>query len=140
MEGLKEFIETEVHVIFSKAIKRYAKEFREDEANAGLLLSLDSNNEVVYKVCIGGSPTKVVTIKDILNVKFIDLKGYSQIVPPHIKRLLMEFEQAYSGSAEVIVVLNPDNDDLIRLFLYVNQKQQKEVFVNEMIGPIKLST
>lgn len=80
---MQDFITNETKKIFSKAIKRYAKNDGIEEENVSILLhlfdegELDENGElerkVGYKICHNYTPVKSVSIMEILGVK-IDLK------------------------------------------------------------------
>ena len=87
---MEDFIINETKKIFNKAIKRFSKKDQVEENEVSLLLYLkeeDGEKETGYKVCHHHVPVRDTKIMEILGV-LIDLKGYSMLVPPQIKRLL----------------------------------------------------
>lgn len=138
---MEDFIISETSKIFSKAIKRYAKESGVTEDRVSILLGLfdegeidEKSGEVVrnvrYSVCLDHSPVKQVGIMEVLGVK-IDFKMYSVIVPPQIKNILENFERQYgSRDVEAMVYINDerfwktpeDEEDEVAFFVFKSGK------------------
>lgn len=117
---MEEFIISETNKIFNKAIKRFAKKDGVEQENVSILLSLgqDEDRSVVYRICHEFVPVKEVKIMDILGV-LIDIKGYSLLVPPQIKKILENFESEQgSTDIEVGVFLDREDDEEILYFLF----------------------
>ena len=131
-----EFILNETQKIFTKAIKRYAKETKGEEDFTSILLRLEmigGDKQVVYDYCYEGVDKKRVTIKEILNVK-IDMKGYSVLVPPHIRKFLLDFEtELNSKEIAVAIYLNREDDETVRVFLYRRSEFIREVCLEHLI-------
>lgn len=109
---MQEFIVSETNKIFKKAIKNFAKKEKVDESEVSILLTLsrDENKDVLYKICVHHTPKYQVNIMEILGVR-IDLKGYSVLVPPQIKKILEGFEQQKnSEEIDVCVYISRDED------------------------------
>jgi len=131
---MQEFIVAETSKIFSKGINRYVTKYKVDLHEVSILLYLQSDDEVGYQIYVNGNYSEDVTIKDILGVKMVDLKGYSVIAPPYIRKFLLDFkEELKSNKFDVSVYLDESGDD-VRFFLYDNGKLIKEVFLNELLG------
>ena len=134
MEGLEDVIISETQNVFEKAIKRYASENKVTEDRVSILLYL-IEGEDAYTLCIDNNPIKEVTIKDILGVKIMDMKGYSVILPPHIVSILKKLEDEHKSKIIDVSVhfdINGD-EDKIRFFLYKEDKVIKEIFLEELI-------
>lgn len=131
---MEEFIISETSKIFTKGVKRYVEKYKvEDPLDASVLLYIKSKEEVGYQVYVDGQFKEEVTIKDILGVKVIDLKGYSVIAPPYILNFLQDFaKELGTHQIDVTIYLNEDQDD-VRLFLSKEGKFVREVFLNELI-------
>lgn len=117
---MQEFIVSETTKIFNKAIKKQAKNSKIEDKDVSILLSLskDEERKVEYAICEYFQPVKKVGIMDILGVK-IDLRGYSMLVPPQIKKILENFEsEEKSSDIEVGVYVNPEDEDDIVYFLF----------------------
>ena len=134
MEGLEDVIISETTNVFERAIKRYASENKVTEDRISILLYL-IEGEDAYTLCIDNNPIKEVTIKDILGVKIMDMKGYSVILPPHIVSILKKLEDEHKSKIIDVSVhfdINGD-EDRIRFFLYKEEKVVKEIFLKELI-------
>lgn len=130
---MQEFIVSETSKVFTKGIKRYVDKYSSEMHDVSLLLYLKSKEDVGYQVYLSGDFKEEVTIKDILGVKMMDIKGYSVIAPPYIKKILEDLsEELKSNKVDLTLYLNEDGDD-VRYFLYESGKLQKEVFLNELI-------
>lgn len=134
MEGLEDVIISETTNVFEKAIKRYASENKVTEDRISILLYL-IEGEDAYTLCIDNNPIKEVSIKDILGIKYIDMKGYSIILPPQIVNILNKLEEEHkSNIIDVSVHFDINGDeDKIRFFLYKEDKIIKEIFLEELI-------
>jgi len=131
---MQEFIVEETSKIFTKGIKRFVEKNKVDIHEVSILLYLQRDNEVGYQIYVNGNYSENVTIKDILGVKVVDLKGYSVIAPPYIEKFLVNFRnELKSDKIDVSVYLNEDGDD-VRFFLYDNGKLIKEVFLKDLLG------
>jgi hypothetical protein len=131
---MEEFILSETRTIFNKAIKRFAKENKKDQNDVSFLLKLTPEREVGYLYCQDHSPFRETSIKEILNVRAIDMKGYTVLVPPQIKNIIEKLEaQLSSQNVEVCVYLDREDDDEIRYFVYQDGKYIKEVNLLELI-------
>ena len=118
---MEEFIIGETKKIFSKAIKRFSKKDGIEKENVSILLYLtegEDGREVGYKICHNHIPERESKIMEILGV-MIDIKGYSMLVPPQIKKIIENFEiELSTNEAEVCVYLDREDDDEVRYFLY----------------------
>lgn len=117
---MQEFIVSETNKIFNKAIQKFAKQDKLEDDQVSILLSLSKDEEknVEYTICHDFKPHKKVKIMDILGVK-VDLRGYSFLVPPQIKKILEGFEtEEKSSEVEVGVYINPEEDDEIVYYLF----------------------
>ena len=144
---MQEFIISETNKIFSKAILRFSKKESQDSLQASILLCLSNDEEknVVYKICFEHQVVRECSIMDILGVK-IDLKGYSMLVPPHIKKILENFsEELNSTNVEVMVYLgredendgedknDEEDENEVIYFLYNNQSLVKRFKLSEVL-------
>lgn len=131
---MEEFIINETNKIFTKAIKNFSKTDKVDEHEVSILLYLKGEDrETGYKVCHHHAPVREVTMMNILGVK-IDLKGYSLLVPPQIKKIIENFESSIgSKNIELCVYLNREEDDEVRFFLYNDGTLEKEVFLKDVL-------
>jgi hypothetical protein len=131
---MEEFILSETRTIFNKAIKRFAKENKRDSLDVSFLLKLTPEREVGYVYCQDHAPLRETNIKEILNVKVFDTKGYTLLVPPQIKKIIENLEaRMSSNNIEVCVYLDREDDDEIRYFVYQEGKYVKEVNLLELI-------
>lgn len=132
-----DFIAKETTKCFVKGIKRMAKEAVLDETQVSFLLSLkkgEEGSEVKYEVCHEYVPVRETTIKEVLGIKSIDLKGYSLFVPPRIKEILEDFSKELSSDAvEISVHLNREDGEGVRYFLYNDTKYVKEFFLEDVL-------
>lgn len=134
MDGLEDVIYSETKNVFEKAIKRYASENKVTEDRISILLYL-IEGEDAYTLCIDNNPIKEVTIKNILGIKYMDMKGYSIILPPQIVNILKKLEDEHKSKI-IDVSVHFDisgEDDIIRFFLYKEDKVIKEVFLEDLI-------
>jgi hypothetical protein len=131
---MEEFILSETRTIFNKAIKRFAKENKRDSLDVSFLLKLTPEREVGYVYCQDHAPLRETNIKEILNVKVFDTKGYTLLVPPQIKNIIENLEaRMSSNNIEVCVYLDREDEDEIRYFVYQEGKYVKEVNLLELI-------
>lgn len=131
---MEEFILSETRTIFNKAIKRFAKENKKDQLDVSFLLKLTPEREVGYLYCQDHTPFRETNIKEILNVRAFDMKGYTVLVPPQIKNIIEKLEtQLSSQNVEVCVYLDREDEDEIRYFVYQDGKYIKEVNLLELI-------
>ena len=131
---MEEFILSETRTIFNKAIKRFAKENKRDSLDVSFLLKLTPEREVGYVYCQDHTPLRETNIKEILNVKIFDTKGYTLLVPPQIKKIIENLEaRMSSNNIEVCVYLDREDDDEVRYFVYQEGKYVKEVNLLELI-------
>ena len=131
---MEDFIVSETSKIFSKGIKRYVDKYKTGLNDVSILLYLQKDNEVGYQIYVNGNYSEDVTIKDILGVKMMDLKGYSVIAPPYIQEFLLDFKnELKSNKIDVSVYLDEEGED-VRFFLYDNGKLIREVFLNKLLG------
>jgi len=133
---MEEFIINETKKIFSKAIKRFSKEDSVEQAEVSILLYLkeeDGERQTAYKVCHHHLPVRDSRIMEILGVR-IDLKGYSMLVPPQIKKIIENFEtELKSTSIEVCVYLDREDEDEVRYFLYNDGAFVKEFLLQDVL-------
>lgn len=133
---MEEFIINETKKIFNKAIKRFAKKDGIEQENVSILLYLkegEEGREVGYKVCHNHLPQRESKIMEILGV-LIDIKGYSMLVPPQIKKILENFElELKAENVEACVYLDREDDDEVRYFLYNNGAFVKEFYLADVL-------
>ncbi len=131
---MEDFIVSETTKIFSRGIKRYVEKHKVGIHDVSILLYLQNDDEVGYQIYVNGNYSENVTIKDILGVKMMDMKGYSVIAPPYIRKFLIDFKnELKSNKVDVSVYLDEDGED-VRFFLYDNGKLVREVFLNKLLG------
>jgi hypothetical protein len=133
---MEEFILSETNKLFNKAIKKFAKEDKKDEKDVSIILGLDANEEVKYTLCHDHKPHRETSIKEILNVKAIDMKGYTVLVPPQIKKIIESLRSNLnSKNVEVSVYQSrkEDEDDEMQYFCYVDGNYLKEVNLIDLI-------
>lgn len=131
---MEEFIISETSKIFSKGIKRYVKKFGVDEHDVSILLYVKSSEDVGYQIYVGGEFKEEVTIKDILGVKVMDIKGYSVIAPPYIYQFLLNFvKELNTYKVDVTIYLNEEGTD-VKFFLNVEGKLIREVYLKNLLG------
>ncbi len=130
---MKEFIISETKKIFIKGIKKFAKEKGvEPETIAIMMLLVDE--EDTYKVLLNDQPVQDVTLREILGIKVIDLKGYTVMVPPHIIRLLTDLQTEHETTAiDVCAYLDKNDEDEVRFFLYKAGVFVKEIKIEDLI-------
>ena len=133
---MEEFIVSETTKVFNKAIKRFAKNDKKEEQDVSLILKLDNNGDLQYILCNDHKPKKEITIKEIFNVKIVDTKGYTMVLPPYIKKILENLEITLnSKNVEVGVYQSrkEDDDEGIKYFVYTNGNFLKEVNLVDLI-------
>lgn len=133
---MEEFIIGETTKIFSKAILRFARKEKENSLNTSILLTLgdNENKEVEYQICFEHIPTRKISIMEVLGVK-IDLKGYSLLVPPQIKKILENFESEL-GSKNIVVSVYLDREDEEEVKYYLFKEGQ---LVDKNGQPLKIT-
>lgn len=134
---MEEFIISETTKIFSKAIKRFAKNDKVDQNEVSILLGLENDGEgeqtLIYKVCHHHKPVRGTRIMEILGV-LIDLKGYSLLVPPQIKKILENFQiELNSKDVEVCVYLHREEDDEVIYFLFNDGQLVKQFALQDVL-------
>ncbi len=116
---MEEFIINETKKIFNKAIKKFSKNDKVEQEEVSILLYLkeeDGERVTGYKVCHHHQPVRETKMMEILGV-LIDLKGYSMLVPPQIKKIIENFEsELHSKNVEVCVYLDREEDSEVRYF------------------------
>jgi len=133
---MEDFIVNETKKIFNKAIKRFAKNDKVEQEEVSILLYLkeeDAERHTAYKICHHHVPVRDSRIMEILGV-IIDIKGYSMLVPPQIKKIIENFETELKSTAvEVCVYLNREDDDEVRYFLYNDGAFVKEFLLQDVL-------
>jgi hypothetical protein len=131
---MEEFIISETSKIFTKGIKRYVKKYSVDEHDVSILLYIKSSEDVGYQIYVGSEFKEEVTIKDILGVKVMDLKGYSVIAPPYIHQFLLKFKvELRTDKVDVSIYLDENGED-VRFFLYGEGELIREVYLKNLLG------
>lgn len=131
---MEEFIITETSKVFTKGIKKYVEKYGCATHDLSILLYMKESEKEGYQIYVGGDYKEDVTIKDILGVKFMDLKGISAIAPGYIQKILKDCaDELKSQKVDIAVYLNEDESD-VRYFLYENGKFQNEVFLNDLLA------
>lgn len=131
---MEEFIISETSKIFSKGIKRYVKKYNVDEHDVSILLYVKSSEDVGYQIYVLGEFKEEVTIKDILGVKVMDIKGYSVIAPPYIHQFLLNFKvELRTDKVDVSIYLDENGED-VRFFLYGEGELIREVYLKNLLG------
>lgn len=131
---MEEFIISETNKVFTKAIKRFSKEDQIEETEVSILLAKnEEQDEVSYKICHHHVPVKETTMMKILGVR-IDLKGYSLLLPPQIKKIIENFGKELNSKAiEIGVYLSREEEDEVIYFLYNNGTLVREVFLKDVL-------
>lgn len=132
---MQEFIASESSKIFLKGIKKFIESNKiEDELSVSLLLYIKGMDEVGYQYYVDGEFKSETTIKEILGVKVVDMKGYSIIAPPYIYKILLDLRvELRSNNIDVSIYLNEDGDD-VNYFVYDNGNFVKKVELIELLG------
>lgn len=131
---MQEFIISETSKIFRKGIITYAKKYKVGVEKVSILLFIKGEGEVGFGIFNEGKFSEEVTIKDILGVKLMDIRGYSMVAPPYIYNFLMKFaEELKSLKVNVSVFMNENEDDII-LFLYDDNTLVREVLLEDIIS------
>lgn len=131
---MQEFIASESSKIFSKGIKKFIESNKiEDELSVSLLLYIKGMDEVGYQYYVDGEFKSETTIKEILGVKVVDMKGYSVIAPPYIYKILLDLRvELRSNNVDVSIYLSEDGDD-VNYFVYDNGNLVKQVELIELL-------
>jgi hypothetical protein len=132
---MEEFIISETTKIFSKAINRFSKNDKQEPLNTSLILSLseDEEKKVEYQICFEHQPVRKCSIMEVLGVK-IDLKGYSLLVPPQIKKIIENFiTELGSESVEVSVYLDREDENQVMYFLYKDGQLVKRFELQDVL-------
>lgn len=133
---MEEFIISETTKIFSKAIKRFGKNDKVDPQDVSILMCLEEQGDdtnLVFKICHNYQVVKETTMMGILGV-LIDLKGYSLLVPPQIKKILENFQQELnSKKVEVCVYLHREEDDEVIYFLFNEGQLVKQFLLQDVL-------
>jgi len=118
---MQEFIASESSKIFVKGIKKFIESNKiEDELSVSLLLYIKGMDEVGYQFYVDGVFHSETTIKELLGVRVVDMKGYSIIAPPYIYKILIDLRvKLRSNNIDVSIYLNEDRDD-VNYFVYDN--------------------
>jgi hypothetical protein len=132
---MQEFIASESSKIFLKGIKKFIESYKiEDELSVSLLLYIKGMDEVGYQFYVDGVFHSETTIKEILGVKVVDVKGYSVIAPPYIYKILLDLRVGLKSNAvDVSIYLNEDGDD-VNYFVYESGNFVKQVELIELLG------
>lgn len=133
---MEQFIVQETAKLFNKAIKKFAKEDKKDEQDVSIILGLNSSEEVQYILCHEHKPHRETTIKEILNIKGIDFKGYTVLVPPQIKKIIESLQVSLNSKNIEIGVYQSrkeDDEENVQYFVYVNGNFLKEVDLIDFI-------
>jgi hypothetical protein len=133
---MEEFIVSETTNVFNKAIKRFAKNDKKEEQNVSLILRLDDNGNIQYILCHDHKPHREITIKEIFNVKIVDTKGYTMVLPPYIKKILEGLSATLNTKKVEISVYQSrkeDDEDNIQYFVYTHGNFLKEVNLVDLL-------
>ena len=88
---MEDFIISETRKIFWKAINRFGENDKVDPQETSILMGLEREDggeqTLTYRICYHHIPVRETNIMELLGVK-IDLKMYSLLVPPQIKKIL----------------------------------------------------
>ena len=131
---MQEFIASESSKIFLKGIKKFIESNKiEDALSVNLLLYIKGMDEVGYQFYVDGVFNSETTIKELLGVKVVDMKGYSVIAPPYIYKILIDLRvKLRSNNVDVSIFLNEDEDD-VNYFVYDNGNFVKQVELIELL-------
>jgi len=131
---MQEFIASESSKIFLKGIKKFIESNKiEDELSVSLLLYIKGMDEVGYQYYVDDVFHSETTIKELLGVKVMDVKGYSVIAPPYIYKILLDLRVGLKSNAvDVSIYLNEDGDD-VNYFVYESGNFVKQVELIELL-------
>ena len=133
---MEDFIVNETKKIFNKAIKKFSKNDKVEQEEVSILLYLKEEDEesvTGFKVCHHHQPVRDTKMMEILGV-LIDLKGYSLLVPPQIKKIIENFQsELQSKNVEVCVYLDREDDNEVRYFLYNDGAFMKELLLQDVL-------
>ena len=133
---MEDFIINETKKIFNKAIKRFSKNDKVEQEQVSILLYLkEEDGEMVtgFKVCHHHHPVKETKMMEILGV-LIDLKGYSMLVPPQIKKIIENFQyELQSKNVELCVYLDRKDDNEVLYFLYNDGAFLKDFLLQDVL-------
>ncbi len=131
---MKEIIISETSKTFVKGLKKYVEKYKCEEQDASILLYIKGAEEVGYQIYIDGLFKEEVSIKDILGVKIVDLKGISVIAPPYILGFLNVFaSELNTKKVDISVYLDEEGED-VRYFLSNEGKFVREVYLEDLLG------
>lgn len=133
---MEEFIVSETTNVFNKAIKRFAKNDKKEEQDVSIILKLDNSGELQYVLCHDHKANREITIKEIFNVKIVDTKGYTMVLPPYIKKILVGLEENLNTkNVEVSIYQSrkEDDEDNIQYFVYTDGNFLKEVNLVDLL-------
>ena len=131
-----DFIISEFKKITINAIKRFAKKNGFDEKETQLRFRLDGSGDVFYTVCHKYQKVENVSFLKVLDV-LIDLRGYSAIAPPFIKKSLLRYAEKY-GCDPIIVMffvsLNGEKD--ITIWVYNSSGAVEKITLQDLFSEI----
>jgi hypothetical protein len=128
-----EIVIEQTNKIFTKAIKRFAKEHRAESLEVSIIKRLDENDELIYSLGINHTASKTIGFMDILGVKF-DVRGYSFFVPPQIKKIIAKFQKEHDTKDVVVCIyLDRDDDDEVNYFLFANDNFIKRFELSDVL-------
>ena len=126
------------NAIVSTAIKAFAKKSLVKPEDAQLMFCLlkqdDGTFKDGYKMCLHYKPKEDYTIKQVLGVKHLDIFNFSNMLPPHIKNILMAQCEENSIDPLKITALATLSSDIVSLHIYNGNDYVKTVEVDELLS------
>jgi hypothetical protein len=134
---MEDFIISETRKIFWKAINRFGENDKVDPQETSILMGLEREDggeqTLTYRICYHHIPVRETNIMELLGVK-IDLKMYSLLVPPQIKKILENFqEEDKSKKVEVCVYLDRKEDEQVIYFLYNDGQKIRDFELKDVL-------
>ena len=121
----------------SKCIKAYAEKNIAAPDDVQLMFHLIKQESGAYtdgyKMCLHFKPKESYTIKQVLGIKNVDFKNFSNLLPPHITNLLIAQCKENSIGPDDIAVLATHSKGIITMHVYNGNDYVKTVKIDDLI-------
>ena len=134
------FISNEFNKIVRNAITRYSQQKSLLPENVQLLFCLNPAAEysVRYWMCNDYKRVEEQTIKQVLDIRTIDLRGYSVMLPPQIQKILFALCEQREIEPDAISVICTLSESVISMWLYSGHKFIAELPQEEIFSPVEI--
>ncbi len=118
--------------IFKSCIMRYGAKYQVDNTGIGMMIGLNENAAVYYRILVKNSSDNFekkedITILEVLNVRITDVKhGYDHILPPELQAILIKLaeENKIPPSETAVMLLTNTRDIYLYLYQWWEEKNQ----------------